>query len=192
MKLILSLFILFSLIFNPSADNSESDFKPNIFQINDLSVFDLSKSIKISLGMKKEEVENKLGNPIDTIDFMRLNIYDGVEVHYKNGVVNGLIIRDTTNDNTRFSTARGLKYGDNIKDFIMKYGDNGKKDESSSNISFTYLLEDEGNDFKTLDSFMGIKDTAKIYTISMNFYDKEIMSFIMIADYDFTINPTQS
>ncbi len=92
----------------------EQDFKPGIFQAEDLSFYEPVENKNLHIGMSKDEVEAELGKPIDTIDFMGLYEYPGLKIHYKDNYVNALIIDDNTQDNNKFITARRIKYRDSV------------------------------------------------------------------------------
>jgi hypothetical protein len=50
-----------------------------VFQDKDLAFYDLSNEIKINMGMNKNEVEKLLGQPIDTIGFLGIFEYPGLQ-----------------------------------------------------------------------------------------------------------------
>lgn len=186
------IFLFFMMLCGCSSSNeeflSQQDFSPNTFQFEDLALYDRENKVKIMFGMKRSEVEALLGEPIDENELIHTFEYPGIEVHYKDDKVNGLLIRDNTSENERFITPRGIKFGDQIEKVLSAYG-NGLQEESPDNISLTYILEKMEKGFVMHDSLRNV-DPANSYTISMNLLEKKQIVYFMIADYEFTMDPT--
>lgn len=176
---------------NPSV-LSEEDFKPGVISSDDLSFYESKAEYNVSLGMTREEIEDRLGVPIDTFNFLGMNEYSGIKVHFnKDNIVNGLVIDDNTESNNKYSTPRGIKYGESIDSIIKRYGEPSHTDESNNNTSLTYLLEESSDGFIIRSTVDQIQKRDRAYTISMNIDKVHGMIFIMIADFEYSYNPTR-
>lgn len=90
---------------------------------DDLSMIDTVSGKKVTLGMKKTEVEAVTGEP-KLVD-RNTNIYDGIVVKYDNDTAVMLSVSDGVfNDEsgTRYSTLRGVDLGTTMEDFQKAYG----------------------------------------------------------------------
>jgi hypothetical protein len=83
----------------------------------------------------------------------------------------------------RFQTVRNAQYGSFFSEIIEKYGNSGLLDESATNISLTFIVEFENGEYVIKKSKTDVKNKANALTISANFYQKDKLSFLMIADY---------
>ncbi|MGK9250644.1 hypothetical protein [Paenibacillus humicus] len=59
---------------------AEEEFKPGVLLSEDLSFYEPEAKLKVGLGMTREQIENKLGTPIDFIDFSGINEYRGITI----------------------------------------------------------------------------------------------------------------
>ncbi|RUS45833.1 hypothetical protein [Cohnella sp. AR92] len=172
------------------APSSKEDFQPGVFQSGDLFLYDSKERVKVGFGMSKEEVAEALGEPIDDLYAIHAFEYSGIKVHYdKENKVNGLIIDSGTENPIRFSTPRGIEYGDPLESILEQYGEPISLEQHSSITTLTYIIERTDEGFLLRKSYGEIADRAKAYTISMNIDGELGLSFIMIADYEFTMNP---
>ncbi|WP_166243131.1 hypothetical protein [Paenibacillus turpanensis] len=161
-------------------------FEIHSFVQEDLELKDAGGAT-IGLGMSKDELTQLIGNHVDTIDFIDIYLFEGLEIHYKNEKVNAILIRDNTPSNKRFKTLKGIGFGDSFSDVIHAYGTGGFVDVNYGTKSITYLFErtDEGN-FRILKSRMDMKEKERFLSLSMAFDKNDNIIFLMIADYDFS------
>jgi hypothetical protein len=162
---------------------AEIEFQPNEFKKADFALYDPKSQSMISMGMDREEVEKHFGKHVDTIDFLGIYEYEGVKVHYKDNKVNAIIIDDNTDSNERLQTTRSARYGSAYLEVLEKYGDSGIIEETDDNFSLTYIVEYSDGEYVIRKSRAEIKNKEHVVTISANFYEKDKMSFLMIADY---------
>jgi hypothetical protein len=168
---------------NLSQEATLNDYVPNQFTKADFAIYDNNDKSTLSIGMNREEVEKSFGKHTGSIDFVDHFIYDGFKVHYEDNKINAIIIDDNTNNNLRFQTVRNAHYGSLFSEIIEKYGQSGILDESAENISLTFIVEFENGEYVIKKSKTDVKDKANALTISANFYKKNTLSFLMIADY---------
>ncbi|MGF7050784.1 hypothetical protein J2T13_005334 [Paenibacillus sp. DS2015] len=145
-KLIFTLILVLSGGYNSNNTESNQIFEHNLFIEKDFNFID-NNGTTIGMGTSVDEIGKLIGRHVDTIDFMHLYIFDGVELHYKDNKVNGIIIRDSTPNNKKYKTFRGIGYGDKYDNVIEAYGDEGITDTTYGTKMLTYLLErtDNGN-----------------------------------------------
>ena len=90
---------------------------------DDLSLLDTITGKKITLGMKKAEIEEITGEP-ELID-RNTNTYDGIVIKYDNDIAVMLSVSDGVfngENRIRYSTLRGVHIGTPIEDFKKAYG----------------------------------------------------------------------
>jgi len=167
------------------------DFEPGVFQESDLSMYDDENKIEIRMGMSKDDVEAALGEPIETKDFIGVYVYPGIEVHYKENLVNGLLITDNTNNYKKFRTARGVKFGDSEEAVFNNYGLEEKQRSLGDSIrTVTYIVEKTTKGYEVRDSFNEALNKENVFSLSMNIDKNDGVGYIMIADYEFSTNPS--
>ncbi|WP_018757501.1 hypothetical protein [Paenibacillus terrigena] len=167
--------------------------KPNQISTEELALYDKKNSTMIKLGMSRAEVEKQIGEPNEFNNVVYTYQYDGIEIRYDNknhDRVIAICINDNTPNYTKYATPRDIRYNDLYSDVISTYGDKGLVTESDSNISLTYALELKDNKFTMIKDYFGL-DTNNIYYVSMNFYNKDKLSYLLISDYEFAQNPTK-
>ncbi|MNC22108.1 hypothetical protein D3C75_700980 [compost metagenome] len=187
--LVLSLF-LNTVLASSGSTTAAEPWEPNVFTDSDFALVKPSDGITIRLGDSREQVEKQLGSPIDTIGFLHLYVHEGVKIHYKDGLVNGLLIDDNTENNELFTTARRVSMGDNAANVLIKYGDQGIFNEAYGSLTVSYILEKRNGGYIIIDSFSDAQDTADLFTFSMIFDKEGKLVYILIADHQFTTNPT--
>ena len=168
--------------------------KPNQISTEELALYDKRNSTMIKLGMSRAEVEKQIGKPNEFNNAVYTYQYDGIEIRYDNknhDRVIAICINDNTPNNTKYATPRDIRYNNDLySDVISKYGDKGLVTESDNNISLTYALELKDNKFTIIKDFIGL-DTNNIYYVSMNFYNKEKLSYLLISNYEYAQNPNK-
>ncbi|GAA0384904.1 hypothetical protein [Paenibacillus motobuensis] len=190
MKSIFFILVFLFNIFNSSEITSDVTTKSNVapgqLMKSDLQLQNKSKDIIIGIGDNREDVEQKLGNYIDTIDYKDIFEYDGVKIHYKDNKVNGIIIDDNTINLREFKTIREIGYGSGFEDVIKHYSDHGNISSPYGTKSITYFLEITDNgQYNIMSSLEKMKEKKNIIIFSMNFDKLDNLSFLLIADYEF-------
>ncbi len=159
---------------------------PGEFVLDDLSITDTLSNSIISLGMPKEEVEQKLGKPID-VNFEEIYNYNGLEIFYRDAKVAGLIVKAGENNTNRYRTNKNLGLGNKLSEVLSNYG-NGIVDESFNQVAVTYLFSKENDKLIKVGSTEKIKDRLSgAYSVSFSFFDNsnKTISMILIGDFQF-------
>jgi hypothetical protein len=170
---------------------ANTNFAPNVFIKDDFALYDSQNESMVNIGMQRQEVEKVFGKHVDTIDFLGVYEYDGFKVHYKDNKVDAIMIDENTVNNQEFHTPRGTQYFSPFNEVVEKYGSSGIVDESKDNISLTYIVELVDGEYIIRNSLREINDRKNVFTISANFYQKEKLYSLMIADYFYSYSPTR-
>ncbi|RIX46538.1 hypothetical protein D3P08_25955 [Paenibacillus nanensis] len=165
-------------------------FEAGAFVDQDLSLVHAENKKSIKLGMSRKEVEKLLGEPTESIDFMKVYIYSGIKVHYAEDIVDGMMIDDNTPNPASFQTPRGLQYGDSLEQIESLYGEPQDKTINGQTTTLVYLIEKRGDQWEPIRNWDEAQNKEKAYSISINVDAEAGMFFYMAANYQFSVNPT--
>ncbi|WP_413404600.1 hypothetical protein [Paenibacillus amylolyticus] len=172
----------------PPASQSTKIFTEDEFQFQIKS-----KDITIKLGSTREVVEQQLGTHVDYYKHTNVYQYKDMIIHYKDGIVDGIMIDDPAKFKT-YKTPSGIGYGSTVQEVFKQYGKTAFIDTKKGKVkSITYVMEKnkQGN-YHVIPSFdhailEGGYENMKV--LSMAFDQKGRVSFIMLASHEFAYNP---
>lgn len=161
------------------ASPKDYKFKAGKFTDQDLTFYDLKTKKIISYGMSKSDLEEILGAPTQTGSFPKIDIYDGLNVKFRDDQLVGMVV----NDSDRFVTMRDIAIGDSREQVEEVYGE-----ASNEANDLNYIIYKKGSKFIYPYEVNDSTETTGVYYISFTFdYDDEV-SMIFISDYDFAVN----
>ncbi|MGG4130689.1 hypothetical protein ABEW19_20700 [Paenibacillus illinoisensis] len=201
-KGILYFVLLITLLSNTNTEvsneislDSNQALASGVFTESEFQIQNKTKDVTVKIGDTREEVERKLGNYVDY--YAHTNVYEyrnNVSIHYKTGIVDGIMIYDTAMNPRKFKTPRGIGYGSTYQDVIHQYGRKAFMDSKKGKVtSITYAFEkNKQGQYNTITSFdhlvlEGGYENVKI--LSMAFDQKGRLSFMMIAEHEFAYHP---
>lgn len=156
---------------------------PGEFTMEDLSIKDALTGIVISLGMSREEVDNKLSVEPE-VDFRGLYDYDGLQICYRDNKVVGLIVSASDNVTNRYRTNREIGIGSSKSLVYEQYG-NARGDENAD--SSTYFFLNENGSLKKVQSMELWKTEGTHYSLGVNYFDNtnRTVSLLVMGDHIF-------
>ena len=162
----------------------ESDFEPGKLVKEDFALINTETNETISLGMTRDEVESKVGKPVE--EGLRVGEYEGgLTIYYRDNIVNSLILIQN-DEKCYFSTIQDITLGDNISRVEEKYG----KYNYESNIGITkfYIMNIKNN--KVLDIRVDRTQMPKtpiedLYIMQISAEKDDKVNLIMVADGEF-------
>ena len=175
-----------------SGEPPKETFQPGVYTMDDLKIIDTKQNVTISLGMKKSEVTELLGQETE-IGFKNIYNYNGLEIYYRDNVVAVLMVKAGDNVDKRYVTARGLALGTSLNEAVEKYGD-VEIDNSYGAFFITYVGRRVDNQIITTNEAgnpTGNDDEeSEWYVLSFSFFDNSnrTMSNILISDKQFSMN----
>ncbi|WP_440117769.1 hypothetical protein [Paenibacillus sp. QZ-Y1] len=191
--LFMTLFLSNSEVSNNLINASNESPASMIFTEDEFQFQIKSKDIAIKLGNTREEVEQQLGYPVDYFYYMNVYHYKDMRIHYKEGIVDGIMIDDSAMFRT-YKTPRGIGFGSTIQEVIGQYGKKGFMDSKKGKVrSITYFMEkNKQGQYNVLSSFdhaalEGGYENMK--GLSMAFDQKGRVSFLMMATHEYAYNP---
>ncbi|MGX1827352.1 hypothetical protein ACWIE6_03825 [Paenibacillus taichungensis] len=198
-KGILFVVLFMTLLSNSEVSDSLSEVSnlppaPMIFTEEEFKVQNKAKNITIQIGDTRAEVEQQLGKHVDYYYHTNVYQYKGMWIHYKEGIVDGIVIDDAAANSKKYKTPSGIGYGSTIQEVIQQYGKKAFIDSNQRKVrSITYLMErDKQGNYSIItsfDKFVLEGGYENLMILSMVIDQQSRVSFLMIADYEFAYHP---
>ncbi|MHA6480877.1 hypothetical protein ACX1C1_03035 [Paenibacillus sp. strain BS8-2] len=106
--------------------------------MDDLGIDDAVTGAQIRLGMTKAEVEKLLGAPDDEI--MGRDLYNGLQVYYRDDKAAGLIVAASDNETNRYRTHREIGLGSSYREILSQYGGPQSQEPLYNDIAINYVF----------------------------------------------------
>lgn len=184
--LILSIFLNTALVSSGSTP-AVAQWTPNEFTDNDFALMRASDGMVIRLGDSREYVEERLGAPIGTFGYNYSYEYEGIKIHYRDGIADAMFIDRRTTAKELFQTVRQVSIGDQLEEVMAKYGEPVNMSEDHNYITASYYMERYNGSYRIIHKLTEADNPDNVFTYNLQFDGEERLELIVFSEYRFLV-----
>ncbi len=186
------LYLILSIFLNTALASSGStpatvQWTPNEFTDNDFALMRASDGMVIRLGDSREYVEERLDAPIGTFGYNYSYEYEGIKIHYRDGIADAMFTDRSTTEKELFQTIRQVSIGDQIEEVMAKYGEPVILNEDHDYITASYYMERHNGSYRIIHKLTEADNPDNVFTYNLQFDDQGKLEFIVFSEYRFFV-----